>query len=406
MGCVLHYSACVSTTIPPSASLPVAAVIPTSGDSGAAGSHSAQFAASAAAAAQPSAAATPTSATVQTAQLASIVAAAQTALAQTVNLSPQAQQAVKMEAFNQLVTNLVQQVQPAAVALPSNWPAGGVTPALQQMVTALLQQVTAGQPLPQQLVSLQSWPSVLAQSVLQHAGQSGALAATASAQASTATGARPDTSLPALQTWLVQQGTVQTSDGDRGFTLTLRVPVAWAQAQAALGSALPAGAGPAGTGLGMGLGSAMTGLNSPIPFSGSAAQLANGSMGLVMQPLAAPGTPAALAAQAMRTSAILQLEFQPLAAAAQTAQAASVYMPAHMLPQDIQAMLQGRGTDPWLLMAQAQADGQGQKNARNANEQAQFCNRAGCQYQGRAICAQPFCAEMNYLWSIDRAQRR
>ena len=25
---------------------------------------------------------------------------------------------------------------------------------------------------------------------------------------------------------------------------------------------------------------------------------------------------------------------------------------------------------------------------------------------GRALCAQPFCAEMNYLWSVDRAQRR
>ena len=62
--------------------------------------------------------------------------------------------------------------------------------------------------------------------------------------------------------------------------------------------------------------------------------------------------------------------------------------------------------DEWVLLAQGHAQGQGKKSSKNANEQAQYCNRAGCQYQGRAICAQPFCAEMNYLWSIDRAQRR
>lgn len=108
----------------------------------------------------------------------------------------------------------------------------------------------------------------------------------------------------------------------------------------------------------------------------------------------------------MRTSAILQLEFQPLAQAMQSAQAASVYMPAAMLPQDVQAMLQNKGTDPWLLMLQNQADENGKKQPRNGNEHNQnFCNRAGCQYQGRAVCAQPFCAEMNYLWSIDRAHR-
>ena len=142
-----------------------------------------------------------------------------------------------------------------------------------------------------------------------------------------------------------------------------------------------------------------------LPFAGSVQQLSSGSLGLVMQPQVLPGTPAAAAAQAMRTSAILQLEFQPLAQAVQSAQAA-VYMPGHLLPQDVQAMLQNRGTDPWVLLAQGHAQGQGKKSSKNANEQAQYCNRAGCQYQGRAICAQPFCAEMNYLWSIDRAQRR
>lgn len=381
----MHYSLRVSPAIPSSAATSISPVSPNSGDSSSAGSSRL----AAAAATQGTVPALPVSGTANATQVASIVAAAQAALAQTVNVSPQAQQAVKMEAFHQLIANLVHQVQSGSATLPSQWPAGGVTAALQAMVAALLQQATASQALPQQLVSLQSWPAVLTQAVLQHAGQ---------ATAGTAAGT-PPAPLPALQNWLVQQGVVQAADGERAFTLTLRVPVAWAQAQAALGTALPgaATASPA-------LASSLNGLG-PLPFAGSVQQLASGALGLVMQPQTLPGTPVAMAAQAMRTSAILQLEFQPLATA-HNAQAAAAYMPTHLLPQDVQAMLQGRGTDPWLLMAQAQADGQGHKQPKNANEQAQFCNRAGCQYQGRAVCAQPFCAEMNYLWSIDRAQRR
>ena len=353
-------------------------------------------------------------------QVAQIVAATQAALSSSVNLSPQAQQAVKMDAFNQLVANLVNHIQSGSATLPANWPAAGVSPQLQAFVTALLQQATASQPLPQQLVSLQAWPTALTNAVLQLAGQaatagnlSPALAATTAQAAQAAATDKTDIRLPQLQNWLVQQGSVQAADGERSFTLTLRVPVAWAQAQAALGTALPAGASPAVAGLstipgllsGTPAGFSLGGLLA-LPFAGSVQQLSSGSMGLVMQPLLLPGSAAAVAAQAMRTSAILQLEFQPLAQAAQSAQMASVYMPAHMLPQDLQAMIQGRSTDPWLLMAQAEAEGHNKKQPRNANEQANFCNRAGCQYQGRAICAQPFCAEMNYLWSIDRAQRR
>jgi len=211
---------------------------------------------------------------------------------------------------------------------------------------------------------------------------------------------------------------MQAADGERAFTLTLRVPVAWAQAQAALASALPKAAANAPVATAVPVASPLppgSGLAMPssmphtlqLPFSGNVQQLASGTMGLVMQPQVLPGSGAAAAAQAMRTSAILQLEFQPLAQAIQNTQAASIYMPAHLLPQDVQAMLQNKGTDPWLLMAQAQADENGKKPSRNANEHNQnFCNRAGCQYQGRAICAQPFCAEMNYLWSADRARRR
>lgn len=460
----MHYSLRVTQAIPPSAAQPPASPAPSNVASHAASASpgAASFAASAAtaqgqtgggtgtetgvantasgaqpaavASAAPAAAVTPSTGVASAAQVASIVAAAQTALSNTVNLSAQAQQAVKMEAFNQLVANLVNQIQPGGVTLPANWPAGGVTPQLQALLTVLLQNATAAQPLPQQLVSVQSWPTQLINAVLQQAGQSAPTPTTAAPTAALPTAPstpaavvadKPSMLLPALQNWLVQQGSVLGSDGERAFTLTLRVPVAWAQAQVALGAALPAAgqaAGAAPSALGAGLQAALAtpapSAGSPplpaiglpgllqLPFTGSVQQLASGSMGLVMQPQALPGTPAAAAAQAMRTSAILQLEFQPLAQAAQSAQAASTYMPMHLLPQEVQAMLQNRGTDPWLLMAQAEQDRQGQKQSKNSNEQANFCNRAGCQYQGRAICAQPFCAEMNYLWSIDRAKRR
>ncbi|MDH0901177.1 hypothetical protein N5D37_00540 [Comamonas aquatica] len=357
-------------------------------------------------------------------QVAPVVAAVQAALAQTVNLSPQAQLAVKLDAFHQLVANLVTQIPAGSATLPGNWPAAGVSPQLQAFVTALLQNATAGQPLPQQLVSLQAWPTALANAVLQLAGQAAAAEGAPPAlavppQAAQAAGtATADIRLPSLQNWLVQQGVVQGTDGERAFTLSLRVPVAWAQAQAALGAALPRaaegpGAAPTGAALPITWAGPSTSAGVPslagllqLPFAGSVQQLSSGSMGLVMQPQVLPGTPAAAAAQAMRTSAILQLEFQPLAQAVQSAQAASVYLPAHLVPQEVQAMLQNKATDPWVLMAQAQAEGQGRKQQKNANEQSLFCNRAGCQYQGRALCAQPFCAEMNYLWSVDRAQRR
>lgn len=358
----------------------------------------------------------PPSGAASTAQVAQIVAAAQAALSSSVNLSPQAQQVVKMDAFNQLVANLVNHIQSGSASLPANWPAAGVGPQLQTLVATLLQQATANQPLPQQLVSVQAWPTALTHAVLQLAGQAAAasdlppaLVANTPQAAQAAADAKADIRLPALQNWLVQQGVVQGSDGERSFTLTLRVPVAWAQAQAALGAALPQAAGALG-GAGVGLASpaGLPGLAGlfQLPFAGSVQQLSSGSMGLVMQPQVLPGTPAAAAAQAMRTSAILQLEFQPLAQAVQSAQTASVYMPAHLLPQEVQAMLQNKVTDPWLMMAQAQADESAKKQSKNANEHNQnFCNRAGCQYQGRAICAQPFCAEMNYLWSVDRAHR-
>jgi hypothetical protein len=359
------------------------------------------------------------------AQVAPILAAAQAALASQVNLSPQAQQAIKAEAFAQLVAQLVQQIQGSAVQQPSNWPVAGVTPQWQALLQALVQQASAGQPLPQQLVSAQAWPTALVQAVLQGPGSgaqppaaagaapppllsappASALAAQAAAVAADNAPAgtlRP--ALPPLQNWVVQQGVLQGPDGDRAFTLTLRVPVAWAQAQSVLGQALgapAAGAALPGSAAGAGPGALGALL---LPYGSSVQSLANTSFGLVLQP---QGLPAAQA-QAMRTSAVLQLEFQPLpnaAASAAQQSVAAALLPAGMLPQEAYQALLARGGDPWLHMAQQQASGQLPRDRQHHGE-GQQCERAGCQYQGRAECAQPFCTEMNSIWAADRAGRR
>ena len=371
-----------------------------------------------------------TSATAPAAQVA--VAAAQAALASAVHLSPQAQQAVRVEAFTQWVAQLVQQVvqQAGGGQLPASaWPAQGVAPALQALLSSLVQQASVGQALPQQLVSVQAWPQSLLQAVLQQAGQqarAGTAGAAMLASANPATGqpmpaatasapaARAATvAIPALQNWLVLQGSIAAQDGTRGMSLMLKVPVAWAQAQAALAAALPGGGSPAGGGGagGLGLGAPWVGqglLN--IAFAGSLQQLSSSAFGLVLQPQVVPGTPQALQAQLhmLRTSALLQLELQPLPSqvAQQAVQAAAAYTPAQLLPQEWQALLHGRVTDPWVQMAQLHASGQQPRQMRHEGEQRGLCVVDGCQYQGRAVCAQPFCAQMNYLWSVARAQSR
>lgn len=348
------------------------------------------------------------------------LAAAQAALASAVLLSPQAQYSVKAEAFTQLVAQLVQQVGAGQITAAS-WPAQGVPPAVQAMLTALVQQATAGQALPQQLVSAQAWPASLLQAVLQQAGAAaGAAASTTTAPSNAATAAGVRVPIPVLQNWLVLQGSIQAQDGARGFSMMLKVPQAWAQAQAALAGAAPGGAGAAGPagaatpGLGFAAASALApgsvvgGLQ--LPFAGSMQQLGSTGFGLVLQPQALPGSPQAAQAQLqlLRTSAVLQLELQPLPAQAaqQATQAAAAYAPAQLLPQEWQAFIQGRVTDPWVQMAQLQASGQQPRQHQHAGEQAGLCTVEGCQYLGRAVCAQPFCAEMNYLWSIARAQSR
>ena len=110
----------------------------------------------------------------------------------------------------------------------------------------------------------------------------------------------------------------------------------------------------------MGFGALLGGVQ--LPFAGSVQQLTSSAFGLVLQPQALPGTPQAIQAQLqlLRTSAILQLELQPLPAQAaqQAVQAAAAYTPAQLVPQEWLSLLQGRVTDPWVQMAQLHASGQ------------------------------------------------
>ncbi len=221
----------------------------------------------------------------------------------------------------------------------------------------------------------------------------------------------PTQTLPALQSWWVQQGTLLTPQGERGFTLSLQVPQAWAQAQGAAmalaaasasapGAALftAAAALPAGAALPLaGAQAAEPGLR--LPLDASLQSLASGPVAVVVQPRGA---------DALRTSALLLLELQPLrqpgGAMATPAGLASVASLSPALAQEVQQMLQQRN-DPWLHMAAAQASGALPRERRAFEHQSHFCTTEGCQYEGRAPCAQPFCSEMNRLWDVSRTER-
>ncbi len=217
--------------------------------------------------------------------------------------------------------------------------------------------------------------------------------------------------LPALQSWWVQQGTLLTPQGERGFTLSLQVPQAWAQAQgaamalAAASASAPgaapftaAAALPAGAALPL-AGAQATEPGLRLPLDASLQSLASGPVAVVVQPRGA---------DALRTSALLLLELQPLrqpgGAMASPAGLASVASLSPAFAQEVQQMLQQRN-DPWLHMAAAQASGALPRERRAFEHQSHFCTTEGCQYQGRAPCAQPFCSEMNRLWDVSRTER-
>ena len=222
----------------------------------------------------------------------------------------------------------------SALPLASAWPAAGLAAPLRSMVGALVQQLTASV-LPQQVVRAQPWPADLARML----------------------DGGDETVLPPLQTWLVRQGSVQTPEGARGFSLTLRVPAAWLQAQSPSLAAAPGSAGLLQT-----------------AFAGPAQALQSGVVALVLQ----GAEPAAA-----RTSALLALDFQPQ-------QAGQVY------GRDMQMRL-----DPWVQMAALQASGQVPREEDKARSgEHGLCHTPGCPYAGRAECEQPFCLALHCVGAV------
>ena len=229
------------------------------------------------------------------------------------------------------------------------WPASGLGAPLMRMVSALVQQVTAGSGAPQRVVSAQPWPMGLAQAL-----ESGTL----------------DADQPPLQTWLVRQGTAQTPEGPRGFALTLRVPVPWLAAQAA--QATPAGPPPSAPSFAPSFAVPMAAALQ-VPFAGNAQALQSGVTALLLQGME-PAAP--------RTSALLVLDFQPQLAA-------TVY------GRDLLQQQQAGRLDPWTQMAVLQASGQvPREEDRARNGASGLCETVGCPYAARAECAQPFCLAM------------
>lgn len=358
--------------------------------------------------------------------------------ATSVQWSAQALQELRLQAFEQLVAQLALQVQAQArsLPLPPAWPAQGISAPLQQWVQGLLAQIgVQGQPL--QLLAAQPGSAALIEALAravaaqQQQPQSAAAAAghaaaafalrtaaalsptmaaalQASPAAAPAAAAQPAPAMqamarpippappmPPLQNWWVQQGTLLTPQGERGFSLTLQVPVAWAQS---MGAPVPA------AGLPPGAGSQPQAAAQPLrlPWPGNTPLPASGPIALVLQPRDNPA--------AAPTSALLWLEFQPAPAASATAMAAgaaglALSMPAPALAQEVQQLLQNK-SDPWLMMAAAQAANAVPSERRPLGEhRSHLCTTEGCQYQGRAPCAQPFCSEMNRIWTTTRLEK-
>ncbi|MFT3812801.1 MAG: hypothetical protein QM740_05425 [Acidovorax sp.] len=240
-----------------------------------------------------------------------------------------------------------------AQALPAiPWPSGGASPAVQQLVRSVLPQM-AGVPL--RAAAQQEWPAELAQQALAGASPNG--------KGGAPQGGLDD--LGPLIVWRVREGMVQTPAGPRAMTVTLRVPAAMlAPLEAAVARAGGIGIAPAG----------------PLMVPVSQQQGAAAASGVVALVLEAPG------ATPLRTSALLEVELQPLAPAPSLAQ-----------PYNEAALVYGRDPlqprqDPWLHMAALQASGQVPREDERITQAAKApCATPGCPYAGRAPCEQPFC---------------
>lgn len=331
-------------------------------------------------------------------------------VASSVQWSAHTLQNLKTQAFEYLIAQLALQIQGSAGAPPATWPTQGLPATTQQLLQQLLAQIQVtvqGQSQPLQLLAAQQGSVALMQALVQAAANpsaaqspssalqtAAALSPTAAAaleQAGqspelTGTGTGTAPRLPLLQNWLVQQGTLVTAQGERSFSLTLQVPAPWAQA----------------VGAGQSVASSAQGMTAPmrLPVTSFNA-LSSGPLALVLQPQA----PTIAGAAGLSTSALLWLELQPLPAAAQPAatQAAALplTLPAPVLAQEVQQLLQNK-SDPWLMMAAAQAANALPQPRRNSEHRSHLCSTEGCQYQGLAPCAQPFCSEMNRIWSGSR----
>ena len=334
-----------------------------------------------------------------------------------VQWSAQTLQNLKLQAFEHLIAQLALQIQGSPGAPAATWPTQGLPAATQQFLQNLLAQIQVtvqGQTQPLQLLAGQQGSVALMQALVQAASaQSGstspsvippssalqtaaALSPTAAAALEQAGRSPADATtaprLPLLQNWLLQQGTLVTPQGERGFSLTLQVPAAWAQAVggAAPSPSLSPSASPA---------QGMAPMRLPVA---ELSALSSGPLALVLQPQG----PAAGATSGLATSALLWLELQPISAAAAQSTPAQLAglplaMPAPALAQEVQQLLQNK-SDPWLMMAAAQAANALPMPRRNSEHRSHLCMTEGCQYQGLAPCAQPFCSEMNRIWTSSR----
>ena len=332
-------------------------------------------------------------------------AGAAVAASSEVQWSAQTVQKLKLQAFEQLIAQLALQIQGCEGAKPASWPTQGLPAALQRWLQSLLAQVQVtvqAQARPLQLVAAQPGSAALIQALVQASAQSSnqaqhlgsalqtvvALSATAAAAQAGQGAESPDNrpGLPGLQNWWVQQGVVQTEQGERNFALTLQVPAAWAQTVG---------------GAGVAPGAALLRLSA----QELAALPANGPLALVVQPQTDGADGGSL-----RTSALLWLELQSVATSPALpstsggAAALALNMPASLLAQEVQQLLHNK-SDPWLLMAAAQAANALPQPRRHAEHRSHLCSTEGCVYQGLAPCAQPFCSEMNRIWSTARSNR-
>lgn len=282
-------------------------------------------------------------------------------------------------------TSLAQTLSPTAASAlattlataPSAWPSQGVDAPTQTLLNAVLAQLPTGSASPLQPLAAQAWPTALLQQLQVASTQPSGLPSPL-AQA-----------LGELQTWLVQQGSLATTEGPRPYTLSLYVPASWLAGREAAPSqaARPQAARPQAA-------SPQTDRTSPSPASASS--LANQGPGA---PLPLPPAAARVAAllesgvyalvlqeASERSSALLLLEFAPM-------RMAQVYGKATFNPV----------LDPWQQQAVLQASGERGDWAEQLASDHTLCDRPGCPYLGTAVCPQPFCPALGVVSPVGGA---